>query len=259
MEETELNKFILKFKVLWKSGLDAHLDLDCHAGQAWVGLRLRLGGVGQQSPRGHGVDRHFYDGACRVGGSRLRRRERQAAERQQAEVEAVEEPVNVGGNECVKIHRANADPAESIETTEEVVQGDVKKLDTINVTAVEATHSDCGTSAEILHGVLENNVKDKNDSDMYVFGYWNLHEVTKAQEAIDHIEQKLIQSFKTLKVKECDQVYKVDGIESLEDNEIQVKIKLKKSNRLVEQAARNIQTYYQPENPNSVTIKYIQR
>ena len=110
-----------------------------------------------------------------------------------------------------------------------------------------------------MHGVLENDVKDKNDSDMYVFGYWNLHEVTKAQEAIDHIEQKLIENFKRLKVKECDRVYKVDGIESLEDNEIQVKIKLKKSNRLVEQAARNIQTYYQPENPNSVTIKYIQR
>ena len=145
MEETELNKFILKFKVLWKSGLDAHLDLDCHAGQAWVGLRLRLGGVGQQSPRGHGVDRHFYDEGRRVGGSRLRRRERRAAERQQAEVEAVEEPVNVGGNECVKIHRANADPAESIETTEEVVQGEGHKLETINITAVEATQSDTGT------------------------------------------------------------------------------------------------------------------
>ena len=255
MEETELNKFILKFKVLWKSGLDAHLDLDCHAGQAWVGLRL--GGVGQQSPRGHGVDRHFYDGGRRVGGSRLRRRERRAAERQQAEVEAVEEPVNLGGIESVKIHRANANQAESIETTEEVVQGEGHKVETINIAAVEA--SDTGTSAGILHGVLENDVKDKNDSDMYVFGYWNLHEVTKAQEAIDHIEQKLIENFKTLKVKECDRVYKVDGIESLEDNEIQVKIKLKKSNRLVEQAARNIQTYYQPENPNSVTIKYIQR
>ena len=33
----------MKFKTLWKSGYDAHLDIDSHAGQAWVGLRLRLG------------------------------------------------------------------------------------------------------------------------------------------------------------------------------------------------------------------------
>ena len=38
MEDTELDKF-------WKSGYDAHLDIDAHAGQAWVGLRLCLGHV----------------------------------------------------------------------------------------------------------------------------------------------------------------------------------------------------------------------
>ena len=39
----ELNSFILKFKHLWRSGQDAHLDMECHAGQAWVGIQVRLG------------------------------------------------------------------------------------------------------------------------------------------------------------------------------------------------------------------------
>ena len=39
----ELNNFIVKFKQLWRSGQDAHLDMDCHAGQAWVGIRVQLG------------------------------------------------------------------------------------------------------------------------------------------------------------------------------------------------------------------------
>ena len=43
MHVSEVDTFIEKFKHLWQSGLDAHLDLETHAGQAWVGLRLRLG------------------------------------------------------------------------------------------------------------------------------------------------------------------------------------------------------------------------
>ena len=43
MQVTELDTFIDKFKYLWNAGLEAHLDIDTQAGQAWVGLRLRLG------------------------------------------------------------------------------------------------------------------------------------------------------------------------------------------------------------------------
>ena len=43
MNATELDSFVLKFKHIWRSGFDAHLDLECHAGQAWVGIRVRLG------------------------------------------------------------------------------------------------------------------------------------------------------------------------------------------------------------------------
>ena len=42
---SELENFIQKFKQLRGAGLTAHLDLDTHAGQAWVGLRVMLNPV----------------------------------------------------------------------------------------------------------------------------------------------------------------------------------------------------------------------
>ena len=41
--KTELETFVQKFQQLWKCGLDAHLEVESRAGQAWVGLHLRLG------------------------------------------------------------------------------------------------------------------------------------------------------------------------------------------------------------------------
>ena len=43
MDNSEMESFITKFRCLWNSGFDAHLELDSHAGQAWVSLRVRLG------------------------------------------------------------------------------------------------------------------------------------------------------------------------------------------------------------------------
>ena len=45
MLDAELKSFIKKFKQLRGAGLTAHLDLDTHAGQAWVGLRVMLNPV----------------------------------------------------------------------------------------------------------------------------------------------------------------------------------------------------------------------
>ena len=42
---TELDNFVKKFHQLWKAGVTAHLDLDAHAGRAWVGLQVQLGEV----------------------------------------------------------------------------------------------------------------------------------------------------------------------------------------------------------------------
>ena len=47
MAGKELESFLGKFNQLWRAGASAKLDLETHAGQAWVGLRVHLG---QASP-----------------------------------------------------------------------------------------------------------------------------------------------------------------------------------------------------------------
>ena len=43
MTVTELDTFVTKFYHLWSAGLNAHLDVKTHAGNAWVSLHLDLG------------------------------------------------------------------------------------------------------------------------------------------------------------------------------------------------------------------------
>ena len=84
MEVSELDTFVQKFKQLWYSGLTAHLDLDTHAGQAWVGVRVRLG----HAPGPLHIPPHFPSSRkTRDGPSRQRRRVRRAAFRRQEEAE----------------------------------------------------------------------------------------------------------------------------------------------------------------------------
>ena len=42
MSSAQLDSFVQKFHQLWRDGFTAHLDLDAHAGKAWVGIRLQL-------------------------------------------------------------------------------------------------------------------------------------------------------------------------------------------------------------------------
>ena len=109
------------------------------------------------------------------------------------------------------------------------------------------------------NGNSKHDIQDENDSDLYTFTYWNNLDVSKAQEAVDYIEEKLKENFKKLKVKDIDKMYKIDDIKSSEENEILVKIKLKKNNGLVERAARNVQSGYRSTNQHLVSIRSIQR
>jgi hypothetical protein len=79
---TEVDTFIQKFRDLWQSGLDAHLDLDTHAGQAWVGLRVRLGHA--PGPLHHQVQPNIQR-KSRNSPSRQRRRAKRASARQNEE------------------------------------------------------------------------------------------------------------------------------------------------------------------------------
>jgi hypothetical protein len=92
---TELDTFVRKFHQLWNDGLTAHLDLDTHAGKAWVGLRVQLGHV-PGPPHQHVQPFPHQDNRKGECPSRQRRRARRTAEKDakitntEAAVEAVE-------------------------------------------------------------------------------------------------------------------------------------------------------------------------
>ena len=81
MAYRELNSFIHKFNQLWRSGKSAHLNIDTHAGEAWVGLRVRLGHAPVHQEVYHNKSR------TRDSPSRHRRRVRRAAAREVVEAE----------------------------------------------------------------------------------------------------------------------------------------------------------------------------
>ena len=41
---TEVETFVKKFHQLWNDGVTAHLDFETRVGEAWIGLRVHLGG-----------------------------------------------------------------------------------------------------------------------------------------------------------------------------------------------------------------------
>ena len=86
---TELDSFLHKFYQLKNAGYNAHLDLDTHAGHAWVGLRVQLGH--EPGPLHYQVHPPFSNIQKKAeGSSRQRRRARRAAQREAAAVDPSE-------------------------------------------------------------------------------------------------------------------------------------------------------------------------
>ena len=84
MAAREIDTFVQKFNCLWSAGLDAHLTVEAHAGQAWVSLHLRLG----HPP---GPLQFIPPKQTRNSPARHRRRARREADRKQKAEEANEE------------------------------------------------------------------------------------------------------------------------------------------------------------------------
>ena len=116
---TELDSFLKKFYQLWSAGQSAHLDVETHAGSAWVGLSVQLGHVPFLPPQ------HFQPKKKSVSPSRLRRRARRSAERK-ADI--------ANGAENTKI----VEETVTIATAEEAVDNEHERVnETENATAEE--------------------------------------------------------------------------------------------------------------------------
>ena len=159
MAATEIDSFIQKFTNLWKSGLDAHLDIDTHAGQAWVGLRVGLGGGPNLL---HEVQQHQAEKATKANSSpsRLRRRARRESARKVKASEAIQEPnVTEVGN--------YADKSESVETkddkaAEAVIVEETEVIENIaDNENGKQEENDLKESSEITETIAENANQDE--------------------------------------------------------------------------------------------------
>ena len=95
---TELDTFLHKFHQLWSAGHSAHLNLETHAGKAWVGLHVQLGHVpGHLHHQFHHPSPQYHKKQDSPSRQRCRAR-RTAAKQADAErastVETVEETVD---------------------------------------------------------------------------------------------------------------------------------------------------------------------
>ena len=122
---SELDTFVEKFKTLWKKGYEAHLDIDAKAGQAWVGLRVRLGH--DPGPPHHPYP-PFQARSKNNSPSRQRRRDRRAAERQQ-----LAEQAQVAGNHVTEVVVEESTADENVEAEIASIVDTDKKKHTENV------------------------------------------------------------------------------------------------------------------------------
>ena len=143
MATTELDTFICKFYQLWQCGHTAHLDLDTHAGTAWVGLRVQLG----HDPPGP-VYHHQHQHIPRASSSRERRRARRAAAADQRNREnshlatATETVVEASEEESLQTlqeETCDADLARDVDTQEPEVFNEQEEDEEIELTEKPAS------------------------------------------------------------------------------------------------------------------------
>ena len=184
---TELDTFVKKFHQLWNDGMTAHLDLDTHAGDAWVGLRVRLGPV--PGPLHHEVHPYHQEVPRKESPSRQRRRARRAAARQANVVRATDTEAEEA-NEVAK------------ETTSE---------ETVAVDAVvehAANHVDQVSDEFCSNAEYENVLSDEN-SVCYRFV------VTDTNSDIEVFKSKVRQSFLSTDVDLSNQHFEISGYEKV--------------------------------------------
>jgi hypothetical protein len=174
MYVTELDTFIQKFHQLWNSGHTAHLDLETCAGKAWVGLRVQLGhGPGPPHEQLHHPP--FHHPKQRDSPSRMRRRARRAANRQQQE--RVIQEVN-----------AEAEPKPS----ENVIE--VKTAETVDAEKVLSEESGIGTTPKSVEET-EDKINQKDEE-----------EINEIVEETDHDEADKIETQETALKEVADEI-----------------------------------------------------
>ena len=157
MHMTELQSFICKFHHLWEAGFTAHLNLDTHAGQAWVGLRVQLGQVPDPGHQQPGQPPPFH----RRSPAYHRRQER----RRSAKAAAGHIPIVAAETAVNGVETVEESPADKVENGIENCNDEVNNsTEQVDETMEENT-------AEKVEHDIENSHEDVNTSTEQVEGY----------------------------------------------------------------------------------------
>ena len=212
---TEVDTFVKKFHQLWNDGITAHLDLDTHAGDAWVGLRVRLGQVpGPLHRQAHSVHQEV---PRKESPSRQRRRARRAAAKQ--------------------ARTTNTEAVEAEEATEEQTVAD----DEVEEVA-ECAADDLAVKANDVDKVIDEFCRNEefngnflNDENSVSFRI-----IIKDPKDIEAFKTKVRQSFLTKDVDLLNQHFEVSGFEELQDQS-KFYLKIKDDLKAIE-AVRNLKS-----------------
>ena len=210
---TELDTFVKKFHQLWNDGITAHLDLDTHGGDAWVGLRVRLGQVpGPLHRRVHPFHQEVHRNESP---SRQRRRAMRAAARQ-ANVDRATEAEEA--NEVV----IDATNEQTVAVTEEVVE-DTAEETAENANRVDQVYDEFCSNAEYS----ENFLSEENSVN------YRFIVTDQALSDIDDFKCKVRQSFATFDVNITNQLFEISGHEQLKD-QFKCYLKIKNDDKSME-------------------------
>ena len=161
---SELDSFVLKFKQLWKAGVEAHLAVDSHAGQAWLHLHVPLG----QAP---GPNHEVQKLKNKNNPSRQRRRVRREAVRIAEAVTVTKEPMaeeaifSSDSTECVYDTEKDQN-TKTVEIISKDIAGEViAEINDSDVNNIECCYCDLVCKTE---SVLEAHWRESH-SDEYQF------------------------------------------------------------------------------------------
>ena len=183
----------------------------------------------------------------KVTPSQLRRRERRSAARQSSAEQA----------EVAKLNAFTdiSDVSEKEADTSITSLCELENLQAKSNCTAENVVMDCHEECD-----MEKYVKSDEEYDTYLFSYWDNKKEGNSKEAIECISNNLTYNFSKNGVLEKDRVFDIFEVTEHEDNEneIELKVKLKKNNWPVELSARNCQTGI-GDIPVTVSIKRILR
>ena len=124
--------------------------------------------------------------------------------------------------------------------------------------SILANHENEVCAQDITEEVVIRGEVSLDDTDLYIYSYWDNLKSSNAEEAIDYIEGHLKQNFNDFNVIRSDQIYQIFAPTIMEDNEIEIKVNLKKNALPVEHSAWKVQSGTL-DDVVSVTLKTIVR